>query len=73
MHGALLRFALLGIAGAGAAALCGLTPRDALASVRAIPSVLRQARPSSLMCWGGCQPRGVGHRDLTRSVGSQSS
>jgi len=48
MHGALLRFALLGIAGAGTAALCGLTPRDALASVRAIPSVLRQARPGSL-------------------------
>jgi hypothetical protein len=78
MHGALLRFALLGVAGAGAAALCGLTPRDALASVRAIPSVLRQARPRSLMragvglshkAWGP----GIWSDDEPIRTGSQSS
>ncbi len=44
MRGALSRLALLAAACAGAAALAGVTPREALSSLRALPSVLRQAR-----------------------------
>lgn len=44
MRGSLSRLALLAAACAGAAALAGMTPREALSSLRALPSVLRQAR-----------------------------
>ncbi len=44
LRGALSRAALLGVACAVAAAFAGMTPREALSSLRDLPSVLRQAR-----------------------------
>lgn len=48
LRGALSRAALLGVACAVAAAFAGMTPREALSALRALPSVLRQARLPAL-------------------------